>query len=120
MSLYALQVTSSDITVLQQGILFTTTSAADINNQVSAINAPNATETVATYANQLLADVVDTSQMAMGVTALMTNNNQPDASVDCRHIHDVRVSRIHGNGLNRAVGRQSLQLQVALLPVDSR
>ena len=61
--------------------MFTTTNATDINNHVSAINAPNATETVASYANQLLAGVENTSQMAMGVTALMTGNNQPVATL---------------------------------------
>ena len=72
MSLYALQVTTTDITQLQQGILFTTTNATDVANQVSAINAPGATQTVNSYANQLLASVQSTSQMAMGVTALET------------------------------------------------
>ena len=79
MSLFALQVTSSDITVLQQGILFTTTSAADINNQVTAIN--GGTQTVASYANQLLASVQSTSQMAMGVSALETNSSQSVATL---------------------------------------
>ena len=74
MSLYALQVTSTDITQLQQGILFTTTSATDINNQVSAIN--GGTQTVDTYANQLLGGVLNTAQMAMGVSALETNSSQ--------------------------------------------
>ena len=40
MSLYALTVTTTDISQLQQGILFTTTNAADISNQVSSINDP--------------------------------------------------------------------------------
>jgi len=79
MSLYALQVTSSDITALQQGILFTTTSATDINNQVTAIN--GGTLTVASYANQLLMSVQDTSQMAMGVSALETNSSQSVATL---------------------------------------
>ena len=45
MTMYALPVTNSDITALQQGILFTTTNATDVANQVSAINAnaPGAT-----------------------------------------------------------------------------
>ena len=76
MSLFSLPVTSADIVALQQGILFTTTNAADINNQVSSINAPGTTETVASYANQLLASVQATSQMAMGVSALETGANQ--------------------------------------------
>ena len=79
MSLYALQVTTSDITALQQGILFTTTSATDINNQVLAIN--GGTQTVASYANQLLGSVLNTSQMAMGVTALETNSSQSVATL---------------------------------------
>ena len=72
MSLYALQVTTTDITQLQQGILFTTTNAADVANQVSAINAPGATQTVNSYATQLLATVQSITQVAMGVTGLMT------------------------------------------------
>jgi hypothetical protein len=52
MSLYATPVTTSDITALQNGILFTTTTATDINNQVTAIN--GGTQTVASYANRLL------------------------------------------------------------------
>ena len=79
MSLYALQVTSSDITALQLGILFTTTTATDINNQVTAIN--GGTQTVASYANQLLASVQNTSQMAMGVSALETNSSQSVATL---------------------------------------
>jgi hypothetical protein len=76
MSLFQLTVTTTDISQLQQGILFTTTNAADVNNQVSAINATGATETVASYANQLLASVLSTSQVAMGVTGLMTGQAQ--------------------------------------------
>jgi hypothetical protein len=79
MSLYALQVTNSDITALQLGILFTTTTATDINNQVTAIN--GGTQTVASYANQLLANVQNTSQMAMGVSALETNSSQSVATL---------------------------------------
>ena len=81
MSLFVLPVTNSDITALQQGITFTTTTAADIASKVASINAPNATLTVASYANSLLAGVQNTAQMAMGVTALMTNNNQPVATL---------------------------------------
>ena len=81
MSLYALQVTTTDITQLQQGILFTTTNATDVANQVSAINAPGATQTVNSYANQLLASVQNTSQMAMGVSALETNSSQSVATL---------------------------------------
>jgi hypothetical protein len=81
MSLFSLPVTSADIVALQQGILFTTTNAADINNQVSSINAPGTTETVASYANQLLASVQATSQMAMGVSALETGANQTVAEL---------------------------------------
>ena len=81
MSMYALQVTSADIIALQQGILFTTTNATDINNQVSAINAPNATQTVTSYANQLLARGISTSQIAMGVSALMTGQSQSVATL---------------------------------------
>ena len=79
MSLYQLPVTSTDISAVQTGILFTTTNATDINNQVSAINAPGATETVASYANTLLAASLTSSQMAMGVTALMTGHSQTTA-----------------------------------------
>jgi hypothetical protein len=82
MSLFQLTVTTTDISQLQQGILFTTTNAADVNNQVSAINATGATETVASYANQLLASVLSTSQVAMGVTGLMTGQAQTVAVFD--------------------------------------
>ena len=82
MSLYQLTVTTTDISQLQQGILFTTTNAADISNQVTAINAPGAaSETVTSYANQLLASVQSTSQVAMGVTALMTGQTQTVATL---------------------------------------
>jgi hypothetical protein len=81
MSMFALQVVSSDITALQQGILFTTTNATDVNNQVSAINAPNATQTVNSYANQLLASGISTSQISMGVSALMTGQSQSVATL---------------------------------------
>ncbi len=89
MSLYQLQVTNSDITALQQGILFTTTSATDVANQVSAINTPGATETVTSYANQLLASVLSSSQVAMGVTALETGASQSVATLtlDVDHKH---------------------------------
>jgi hypothetical protein len=79
MSLYQLTVTTTDISQLQQGILFTTTNAGDISNQVTAINAnapAPASETVTSYANQLLGSVQSTSQVAMGVTALMTGQSQ--------------------------------------------
>jgi hypothetical protein len=76
MSLFQLTVTTTDISQLQQGILFTTTNAADISNQVSAINATGATETVASYADQLLAGGLSTSQVAMGVTGLTTGQAQ--------------------------------------------
>jgi hypothetical protein len=84
MSLFALTVTTTDISQLQQGILFTTTNAADISNQVTAINAnapAPASETVNSYANQLLASVQSTSQVAMGVTALMTGQTQTVATL---------------------------------------
>ncbi len=80
MSLYQLPVTNSDITALQQGVLFTTTSATDVANQVSAINAATpGGETVTSYANQLLASVLSSSQVAMGVSALMTGSSQTTA-----------------------------------------
>ena len=80
MSLYVLPVTSTDISQVQTGILFSTTNQTDINNQVAAINAtPNPTETVASYANTLLAQSLTTGQMAMGVTALMTGQSQTTA-----------------------------------------
>jgi hypothetical protein len=81
MSMYALLVTSADIIALQQGILFRTTNATDINNQVLAINAPNATQTVTSYANQLLGIGISTSQIAMGVSALMTGQSQSVATL---------------------------------------
>jgi hypothetical protein len=81
MSLYALTVTTTNISQLQAGILFTTTNAADISNQVSSINTPGSTETVNSYANQLLASVQSTSQVAMGVTALMTGQTQTVATL---------------------------------------
>jgi hypothetical protein len=81
MSLYALPVTNSDITALQQGILFTTTSATDVANQVSSINTPGSTTSVTSYANQLLASVQSSSQAAMGVTALMAGQSQAAATL---------------------------------------
>ena len=84
MSLYALTVTTTNISQLQAGILFTTTNAGDISNQVTAINAnapAPASETVTSYANQLLASVQSTSQVAMGVTALMTGQTQTVATL---------------------------------------
>ena len=81
MSLYALPVTATDITALQNAILFSTTSTTDINNQVTAINAPGATETVTSYASSLLAGVVSTSQMAMAVSAEETGASQTVATL---------------------------------------
>ena len=85
MSLYQLTVTTTDISQLQQGILFTTTNAGDISAQVSAINAnaPNAaSQTVTSYANQLLATGLSSSQVMMGVSALMTGASPVDCDAD--------------------------------------
>jgi hypothetical protein len=84
MSLYQLTVTTTDISQLQQGILFTTTSAADIAAQVAAINAnapAPASETVFSYANQLFTTGLTSSQVMMGVSALMTGATQTVATL---------------------------------------
>ena len=62
MSLYALPVTSSDLTQLQDGIQFFTDNA-QAQSQTNLIN--NNQGTVFSYANTLLANAVSTSQVAM-------------------------------------------------------
>ena len=62
MSLYALPVSSSDLTALQQGIQFTT-DTGEANTQADAIK--NGSTTVFAYAQSLLGKSVSTSQVAM-------------------------------------------------------
>jgi hypothetical protein len=62
MSLYALPVSSSDLTALQQGIQFTT-NPGEANTQADAIK--NGSTTVFAYAQSLLGKSVSTSQVAM-------------------------------------------------------
>src|SRR5262249_41059362 len=65
MSLYALPVTSSDLTSLQQGIGFST-NPTDAQTQATAItNAAGANPTVFSYAQSLLTKNISTSQVAM-------------------------------------------------------
>jgi hypothetical protein len=68
MSLYALPVSVSDLTQLQQGIEFFT-NTAEATAAAAQINAGSLT--VFSYAKQLLADNVPYSQVAMGVDSLM-------------------------------------------------
>ena len=70
MSLFALPVTVADLTQLQQGIEFFT-NTAEATAEAAAINAPGATETVFTYAAQLIQNNISLSQVAMADTALM-------------------------------------------------
>ena len=79
MSLYATPVSATDITNLQQGILFTTTGTTDVTNQVNSIAAGNLT--VTSYASALLGGVQNTSQMAMAVSALETGATQSVAAL---------------------------------------
>jgi hypothetical protein len=70
MSLFALPVSASDLTQLQQGIeFFTDTNEAA--TQVGLINAPTPTSTVYSYAALLLANNISLSQVVMAVDSLM-------------------------------------------------
>ena len=76
MSLTALPVTVSDLTQLQQGVeFFTNTSEA--TTEAAAINAPNATETVFTYAARLIQNNISVSQVAMADTAIIEGGTIP-------------------------------------------
>ena len=68
MSLFALPVTSADLTQLQQGIEFFT-NTAEANAEVTLINA--GTDTVDAYAHRLLDANLALSQVAMAVNSLM-------------------------------------------------
>jgi hypothetical protein len=70
MSLTALPITASDLTILQQGIGFTTNST-EATQEAQAINTSGSTETVFTYAARLIENNISLSQVAMAVTALM-------------------------------------------------
>jgi hypothetical protein len=77
-SLYALPVTSNDLTTLQHGIQFFTDLGA-ANNQADAISDLGATQTVFSYAQQLLAANLSLSQVAMADYALMTGGTDTTA-----------------------------------------
>src|SRR4051794_32804814 len=79
MSLYALPVSSSDLTSLQQGISFSTNST-EADNQTKAITAGGAT--VFSYAQTLLANNVSTSQVAMSAFAYALGKTDTVAHLD--------------------------------------
>ena len=68
MSLFALPVTVSDLTTLQQGITFSTDTAA-ATAEAAQIN--NGADTVCNYAVRLLNSQISGSQVAMAVDLLM-------------------------------------------------
>jgi hypothetical protein len=70
MSLFALPVTVSDLTNLQQGIEFFT-NTAEATAQAAVINTPGTSSSVFIYATQLLANNISLSQVAMADTAIM-------------------------------------------------
>ena len=70
MSLTALPVSVADLTTLQSGIQFFT-NTAEATAKAAAINAIGATQSVFTYAAELLNSNISLSQVAMGVSALM-------------------------------------------------
>lgn len=70
MSLFALPVTAAELQTLQGGLQFYT-NAAQATAQAAAINQPGSTQSVFTYAAQLLDANISYSQVAMAVSALM-------------------------------------------------
>ena len=79
MSLYALPVTSSDLTQLQDGIQFFTNDA-QAQTQATLINSNQGT--VFSYAQTLLANNVSTSQVAMGTFAYALGKTDTVAHLD--------------------------------------
>jgi hypothetical protein len=70
MSLYALPVTVTDLTQLQQGIEFST-DTNEAMTEVGLINPPTQSSTVYSYAQQLLANNISLSQVAMADYSFM-------------------------------------------------
>lgn len=77
MSLFTLPVTAAEIAQLETGIQFRQSSAANQQLVADAINAPNSTQTVFTYAATLLNANIATSQVAMATSSLMWGATQP-------------------------------------------
>src|SRR6476646_11065917 len=104
MSLFALPVSASDLSQLQQGIEFFTNSN-EATTEAGQITNPPSTPTVYSYALQLLANNVSFSQVAMAVDSLMfgqTDNTTELARLSTQFL-PAQVSHAVANGFNPTV-----------------
>src|SRR3954471_16730207 len=113
MSLFALPVTVSDLTTLQQGITFTTDQAAAIA-EAAQIN--NGADTVYNYAVRLLNSQISGSQVAMAVDSLMfgVTDNVAELSKLTNQFLPAQAANAIKNGFNPTVyAAESLGLALA-------
>jgi hypothetical protein len=102
MSLYTRPVAVSDLTQLQLGIEFFT-STSEATNEVALINAGQ--NSVSSYANDLLANNISFSQVAMAVNSLMfgVTDNTTELTKLARQFLPPQVANAVANGLNPTV-----------------
>ena len=102
MSLFALPVTVSDLTTLQQGITFATDQAAAIA-EVAQIN--NGAHTVYSYAVRLINSQISGSQVAMAVNSLMfgVTDNLAELSKLTNQFLPAQAANAVKNGFNPTV-----------------
>jgi hypothetical protein len=104
MSLYALPVSVGDLTQLQLGIEFFS-GTTEATTEAVLITNPTHTATVSSYANQLLANNISLSQVAIAVDSLMfgvTDNTNELAKLSTQFLPK-QVAAAVGNGLNPTV-----------------
>jgi hypothetical protein len=104
MSLYALPVSVGDLTQLQLGIEFLS-NTTEATNEAALINNPPHAATVSSYVNQLLANNISLSQVAMAVDSLMfgvTDNTTELAKLSTQFLPK-QVAAAVANGLNPTV-----------------
>jgi hypothetical protein len=113
MSLYALPVSTSDLTQLQLGIEFFT-NVPDATDEAALINAGR--DTVQNYANPLLFHNISLSQVAMAVDSLMfgVTDNTTELTKLATQFLPAQVANAVANGFNPTVyAAEALGLAVA-------